>query len=209
MLIVTYLTCLIKCMYDFFHNQRSDFMSIIERVQYKASLIVSACWQGTSREKLYEELGWESLSDRRMIRRLTIFYKIKNNLAPSYLSDHVPVNREINGVLRKRNESTPRIRTNRYENSFFPYTIKHWNELDREATSKPSVQSFKKYLNNFKRPPGHSLFGVNDKFGIKLLTKIRVGFSDLRDHRFNHNFYCISPICKCGIEDETAVHFFL
>ena len=66
-----------------FHNQRADLMKLIERVQYKAALIVSGCWQGTSQEKLYEELGWESLSDRRWIRRLSRFYKISNGLAPS------------------------------------------------------------------------------------------------------------------------------
>ena len=33
-----------------FHNQRMDLMDLIERVQYKAGLIVSGCWQGTSRE---------------------------------------------------------------------------------------------------------------------------------------------------------------
>ena len=42
-----------------------------------------------------------------------------------------------------------------------------------------------------------------------LLTKIRVGFSDLRDHRYNYNFNCDNPICSCGIEDETHVHYFL
>ena len=41
-----------------YHNQRSDLMKLIELVQYKAVLIVSGCWQGTSRERLYEELGW-------------------------------------------------------------------------------------------------------------------------------------------------------
>ena len=50
-------------------------MDLIERVQYKAALIVSGCWQGTRRVKLYEELGWEPLSDRRMVRCLTTFYK--------------------------------------------------------------------------------------------------------------------------------------
>ena len=50
-------------------------MNLTERVQYKAALIVSGCWQGTSREKLYEELDWESLSDRRWARRLTILYE--------------------------------------------------------------------------------------------------------------------------------------
>ena len=53
-------------------------MDLIERVQYKAVLIVSGCWQGTSRVKLYDELGWESLSGRRWARRMTIFYIINN-----------------------------------------------------------------------------------------------------------------------------------
>ena len=35
-------------------------MHLVEQTQYKAGLVVSGCWQGTSREKLYKELGWES-----------------------------------------------------------------------------------------------------------------------------------------------------
>ena len=38
---------------------------------------------------------------------------------------------------------------------------------------------------------------------------IRVTFSDLRDHRFNHNFNCTSPICYCGLDEETSIHYFL
>ena len=33
--------------------------------------------------------------------------------------------------------------------------------------------------------------------------------SDLRDHRFAHNFKCSSPVCRCGLEDENTVHYFL
>ena len=71
------------------------------------------------------------------------------------------------------------------------------------------MQSFKKYLHDFIRHLGHPVFEIRDIFGIKLLTKIRVGFSDLHDHRFNHNFNCDSPVCLCGLEEETSVHFFL
>ena len=67
----------------------------------------------------------------------------------------------------------PLARTERYSNSFFPYTIKSWENLDNEAKSKSSAQSFKKYLEGFIRPPGHSFFRLQDKFGLKLLTKIR------------------------------------
>ena len=34
---------------DNFHNQRMDLMDLLERVQYKAALIVSGCWQGTGK----------------------------------------------------------------------------------------------------------------------------------------------------------------
>ena len=192
-----------------FHNQRDDLMKLIEQVQYKAALIVSGCWQGTSREKLYDELGWESLTDRRWARRLTMFYKIKNGIAPSYLSDHVPEHGDINVSFRNRNTRAPFSRTERYANSFFPYCIQNWNKLDDSVKILPSVMCFKDHLNKFIRPKGNSCFSICDKFGIKLLTKIRVDFSDLRDHRFNHNFNCESPTCFCGAEDETTLHYFL
>ena len=65
--------------YIIFHNQGVDLMKLIEQVQYKAILIVSGCWQGTSRKRLYDELGWESLSERIWFRRMVIFYKILKN----------------------------------------------------------------------------------------------------------------------------------
>ena len=83
-----------------FHNQRSDLMNLIERVQYKAGLIVSGCWQGTNREKLLSELGWESLSDRRWLRRLCLFFRIFRHETPQYLADHLPVPREIQYDIR-------------------------------------------------------------------------------------------------------------
>ena len=52
-----------------YHNQRIDMMNLVEKVQYKAALVVSGCWQGTSQVNIYNELGWESLSDRRWYRR--------------------------------------------------------------------------------------------------------------------------------------------
>ena len=184
-------------------------MNVIEQVQYKVALIVSGCWQGTSREKLYEELGWESLSERRWSRRMTMFYKILNGLAPSYLFDHVPEHNSNNIPSRRNDIRTPFSRTCRYENSFFPFCIKNWNNLDNTIKLAPSLNVFKTNLNKFIRPKGNTFYSIRDSYGIKLLTKIRVCFSDLRDHRFNHNFNCVNPTCFCGLGDETTVHFFI
>ena len=51
-------------------------MQSLESIQYQAALAVSGAWKGSSTTKLYEELVWESLSDRRWLRRLCQFYKI-------------------------------------------------------------------------------------------------------------------------------------
>lgn len=85
-----------------YHNQRTDLMDLIEREHYKAALIFSGCWKGTSRVKPYEELGWDSLHNRRVVRRLTTFHKIKNNLAPSYMNDHIPSGNNLSIDLRNR-----------------------------------------------------------------------------------------------------------
>ena len=89
-----------------------------------------------------------------------------------------------------RPERTTLVRTIRYENSCFPYTIKKWKDLNEEVKAKSYVRSFKKHLNDFKHRLGHSLFRICDIFGIKLLTKTRIGFSDLLNHMFHHNFNC-------------------
>ena len=46
--------------------------------------------RGTSKEKLYQELGFESLKDRRWLRRLCYLYKIVNTKQPAYLYDLIP-----------------------------------------------------------------------------------------------------------------------
>ena len=192
-----------------YHNQRSDLMDLIEQVQYKAALIVSGCWQGTNRDKLYEELGWESLSHRRWHRRLTIYYKITNSLTPSYMNEHIPEQIEPNVSLRRHAVRTPLCRTSRFANSFFPFCLSEWNSLDDSIKASPSLSEFKTKLNSLIRPKGNYFYSIRDNSGIKLLTKIRVTFSDLRDHRFNHNFNCISPTCHCGVDEETSNHYFL
>ena len=46
-------------------------------------------------------------------------------------------------------------------------------------------------------------------YGVKLLTRLRVEFSDLCSHRHNHNFHCPELSCSCqnGVEDNE--HFLL
>ena len=179
-----------------YHNQHKDSMQLLESVQYQAALIVSGCWKGSSRAKLYADLGWESLSDRRHTRRLSMFYRIKNGLTPPYLAERVRVN--------------PPISTNRYANSFFPYCQLNWENLDASIKDLPSLSQFKSALLKLFRPQPRSYFNVTDKTGIRRLSQLRIGLSDLRDHRNKHHFVnCPVPTCSCLQGPETTKHFLL
>ena len=60
-----------------------SLMEKLERVQYQAALVVTGAWHGSNCAKLNEELGWETLSDRRLCRRVLQIHKIMNNTTPS------------------------------------------------------------------------------------------------------------------------------
>ena len=47
-----------------------SLMEKVERIQYQAALAITGAWQGSSRSKIHDELGWEPLSDRRKYRRV-------------------------------------------------------------------------------------------------------------------------------------------
>ena len=50
---------------DQFGGILNSLMAKVERIQYQAALAITGGWKGTNRSKLYDELGWESLSGRR------------------------------------------------------------------------------------------------------------------------------------------------
>ena len=70
--------------------------------------------------------------------------------------------------------------------------------------------NFKKNLLKLIRPYANSIFNIHNQYAIKLLTRLRLGLSHLRDHNFRHCFHDIlNPLCYCGNDTETAMHFFL
>ena len=193
-----------------YHNQNSSLMSKLESTQYAPALAVSGAWRGTNTDKLFEELGWESLAHRRWYRRLCLFYKIMNNGTPEYTRRYLPTFKQNPYDLRRPSIfAEERTNTNRYSNSFYPYCIKAWNNLDPTIRNLPDISEFKNALQQLIRPKKRYLFGINDRVGVNLLTRLRVDFSDLKLHRFNHRFNCGSPLCPCGQSSESTVHFFL
>ena len=69
---------------------------------------------------------------------------------------------------------------------------------------------FEKNLLNFIRPCANSIFDIYNRYGINLLTRLRVGLSHLCDHKFRHCFQDnLDPLCDSGNDIETTTCFFL
>ena len=69
-------------LYDQAYNM--SFQQKLESIQYNACLAITGAIRGTSKEKLYQEIGLESLQLRCWYRKLGMFYKIFKSKSPQY-----------------------------------------------------------------------------------------------------------------------------
>ena len=67
-----------------------SFQQKVESIKYNATLAITGAICGTSQEKLFEELGFESLRHKRWYRKLCCFYKILKDQSPKHLFNIIP-----------------------------------------------------------------------------------------------------------------------
>ena len=138
-------------------------MEAIERVQCQAARIITGTWKGTSTNKLYEGLGWETLSDRRGNRCIIQYFKVHNRLTPAFLYENLPTKR-----LLLYGRTNPYIyhnilfKTSRYKNSFslMPLNLR---------TILASIAIFKKKIYAFIRPVTKTTYDIHYSKGLKFI----------------------------------------
>ena len=70
--------------------------------------------------------------------------------------------------------------------------------------------NFKNSILKFIRRSPSNVFNCNNYKGIRVITMLRVGMSQLRDHKCKHNFQDpLNPIWSCGFDIESNSHFLL
>ena len=183
----------------------------LESLQYNTTLAITGAIKGPSTEKIYEELGLESLKLRRWYRKMSFLYKVLKSESPSYLFNTIPnSNNRQHQTRNSGNVSSFFAKHDYFKNSFFTSTITEWNKLDCYIRNAESFKVFKKRLLTFIRPMPNSIYNIHNPLGVKYLTRLRIGFSHLKEHKFKHNFQdSIDPMCSCSSGIETTIHFFL
>ena len=93
-------------------------------------------------------------------------------------------------------------------NSFFPDSVKSWNNIGNDFHLCNSIGTFKKNIINLFRPIAKSIYTVHDPKGLKYLFQLRVGLSPLKSHKKRHKF-ADTPIdwCDCNCAPEDTRHF--
>ncbi|KAI8488948.1 hypothetical protein Bbelb_334660 [Branchiostoma belcheri] len=128
------------------HTQ--DQVGRIEMVQRRAARYVTNNYYRTSSvTDMINKLGWQSLAHRRKNARLATLYKITNNvISVPHASRVVPATRCSRRTNHALKLQTIASRNNFYRLSFFPRTIKEWNELEPGVAEAGSLAQFKSGL---------------------------------------------------------------
>ena len=101
-------------------------------------------------------------------------------------------------------------KTDCFKYSFFPISLSEWSQLTPEIHNSESIVVFKSKLVSFVTPNKRPIFNVNDPEGVKYLTRLRLCFCYLNEHKFRHGFLdTLNSLCNCSLEVEDNEHFFL
>ena len=68
----------------------NSFKEKLESIQYNVCLALTGAISGMPKEKIYQELGLESLRHLCWCRKLCLFYKVLENENPKYIFRLIP-----------------------------------------------------------------------------------------------------------------------
>ena len=125
----------------------------VEMVQRRAARFVTNRYHRTqSVTALLEDLGWDTLQQRREDMRLAIIFKINTGVV-AVPAEAVNLERTSTRIRRANPYNFKQIRatTTEYQQACIPRTIPIWNKLPQHTVEADSTQAFKQYLRDSRR----------------------------------------------------------
>ena len=98
---------------------------------------------------MLQKLEWRTLEQRRADIRLTMLFKIHNNLVDIYSDQLVPGRGILGSAHPHRYMPVSKQNADQY-NAFFPRTIPQWNRLDAGVVDCKSPQTFRSWVSRLQ-----------------------------------------------------------
>ena len=181
----------------------------LEKIHVDGMRIVSGATARSSIGRLYEELSWLSIRDRCNNAMIVMFFKMKADLTPLYLSQLLPVQANDTSYLLRNtcNIRTPFTRLETFRRSFIPSAVRLWNRLDKNVREESTINGFKFAIRS-ENPEVNVLYFYGQRWAAVHHARIRMGCSKLKYH-LCYNLHVIDDAsCPCGAVYETPYHFF-
>ena len=182
----------------------------VDSLQYNACLATTGAIRGLSKEKLYQELGFESLQQRRWYGKLYSFYKAFKKESLRYLLNLIPIKKP--SCITRSQANIPLFKTDHklLKKRFFTSTIIEWNDLDPNLLNSDTNETFKNTVLKFLRPSPSNVFICHNPQGIKFLTRLRLELRHRHEYKFKHSFQdSLILLCKCCFDVESISCFLL
>ena len=145
--------------------------------------------------KLYSKVGFESPKFRRQSKKLRLFYTIKKTSLPEYLFNIIPQSNHQYNTRSTEDITTFYCRIDIFK-YYFTSTIQEWNNLDLNIRKANFLLSFKNSLLRVGRATAMPAYGIHNPVCLEFLIRLRLGQSQLNEHKFKHIFKdCVNPIC--------------
>ena len=124
----------------------------LDAVQRRAAVFVTNNHNTTSSvTTMIDRLEWENLQQRRIKAKAIMIYRVVHPL----VAIDLPPKFSQTGAATMGHKHWYRIpfcRTNVYKESFFPSTIRIWNQLPEDTIKAMSLESFKTRIQGYKAP---------------------------------------------------------
>ena len=187
----------------------AELSSTLEQLQRECIRIITGLTAYCRVDNLYRESGLDTLFERRRQQRLVFLYKaLFLNQCPSYFRALFPAFRDDPTVRHGRHyktfESYPVTTSETFLQSFFPRTIRDWNQLELPCREASSLSTFKKLI----KPPEIILPVLLEipRYPSILYSRLKYACSALNSH-LHHANLVPSPLCSCNTGIEDLFHY--
>ena len=181
----------------------------LEVVQRQFCLIITGAYKATKYEMLLRECAIESLQSRQKTKKLVLMYKIVNALSPKYLQETLPRQSNVHYSFRNnRNIQQFLCKKDFFYESFFPSSIRLWNNLNFNLRDIQSLNEFKSKLNRKISKNFNKACLWHTANSAVQHSRMRMGLSALNSQRKAYNFISEDLCPNCHEKKETVTHFF-